>query len=61
MLLAILKHPRHTRLQLVDGKFLISGYGLISLEAQSLTSPRLSLCLDDMSLLQTLQVIHFWL
>lgn len=40
---------RHTRPQLADGKFLISGYGLISLEAQRLI-PFLSL--GDKSLLQ---------
>ena len=43
------RRARHTHLQLVDGKFLISGYGLISLEAERLTP---FLCLGDKTLLQ---------
>jgi hypothetical protein len=47
---------RRTHLQLVDCKFLISGYGLISLEAQRLT-PFLSL--GDKSLLQNATINTF--
>jgi hypothetical protein len=50
---------RHTHLQLVDGKFLISGYGLISLEAQRLT-PFLSLSVTRLWC-RTPQEIHFCL